>query len=262
MKNRLNVNELSLSELKSKLGKLIGRAFEKKDFFKYLEAVEKTDGTLVTQVDLMVHKFISEQLSAKGLESQLNFISEEAELKSSRLDYPALVLDPIDGTKELAKGLGECCVSLAYLKGPEIKKDGGWGWLYNPLTGFELSSGSCTVSGPALNEQVLLGLVSRTEFENGAFANERPGHDVVIVPKGSIAFKLGLLASGACDFVVSKRPKNIWDIAAGTILCRERGHHFYSQNGEVKRWEELAGAELLLWCRPEFHHKIFPLFQV
>lgn len=262
MEHCFNVKDLSLDQLKLKLAALVARAYEKKDFLKSLDAVEKKDGTLVTQVDLVVHKFIQDQLERQGLLSGVCFVSEESESSKEVEFYPSVVLDPIDGTKELARGLSECCVSLAYLKGPEIKKDGGWGWLYNPLSGFELSSEQPLSPGPALNKQVLLGFVSRTEFEKRLFANERPCHDVVIVPKGSIAFKLGLLASGACDFVVSKRPKNLWDIAAGTLLCRQRGHHFYTERGEVKNWKDFEGAELLLWCRPEIHHRVFPLFQI
>lgn len=261
MKPSLNVKDLSLNELKDKLSNLTAKVFKKQEFDKYLEAVEKRDGTIVTRVDLLVHQFISEKLVSLEVSEELNFISEEAQQPYRDGDYPSLVLDPIDGTKELAQGLGECCVSLAYLEGENIKTDKGWGWLYNPMTGFELSSEQVFTPGPALNKQVLLGLVSRTEFSKRLFANERPSHDVVIVPKGSIAFKLGLLASGGCDFVVSKRPKNLWDIAAGTLLCRDRGHHFYTEFGEVKSWGQIKGAQLLLWCRPELHHRVFPLFQ-
>lgn len=261
MKHRLNVKDLSLELLKLNLSELVAEAYQKKDFLKSLAAVKKDDGTLVTQVDLMVHQFVHDQLEKLQQLTDVCFVSEESESSQMVTSFPAVVLDPIDGTKELARGLSECCVSLAYLEGPEIRKDGGWGWLYNPLSGFELSSEQPVSPGPALNKQVLLGLVSRTEFEKRLFANERPCHDIVIVPKGSIAFKLGLLASGACDFVVSKRPKNLWDIAAGTLLCRQRGHHFYTERGEVNTWKDIEGAELLLWCRPEIHHRVFPLFQ-
>lgn len=261
MGHRLNVKELSLDQLKLQLVNMISDAYEKKDFLKSLDAIKKTDGTLVTQVDLMVHDFIREQLEILGLLEDVCFVSEESEFSRKVESYPAVVLDPIDGTNELAGGLSECCISLAYLEGEDIKKDNGWAWLYNPLSGFELSSDQAVSPGPALNKQVLLGFVSRMEFEKRFFANERPCHDVVIVPKGSIAFKLGLLASGACDFVISKRPKNLWDIAAGTLLCRQRGHHFYTQKGEVKSWKDFEGADLLLWCRPEIHHRVFPLFQ-
>jgi|GEM_PF-483607 myo-inositol-1(or 4)-monophosphatase len=262
MKHCLNVKDLSLDELKLSLTEMIAKAFEKKDFLKSLDAAEKKDGTLVTQVDLMVHDFIESKLRELEVDTVLNFVSEESDLNHDVSSFPALVLDPIDGTKELTSGLSECCVSLAYLAGPDIKKDAGWGWLYNPLSGFQLSSDQPVSAGPALNKQVLLGLVSRTEFEKGIFANERPCHDVVIVPKGSIAFKLGLLASGACDFVVSRRPKNLWDIAAGTLLCRDRGHHFYTEHGEAKSWKDLEGSQFLLWCRPAIHHRVYPLFQI
>ena len=71
--------------------------------------------------------------------------------------------------------------------------------------------------------------MSRTEWDKGFFKSEELEKSICIAPKGSIALKLGYLASGSCEFVVSKQPKNIWDIAAGTILCKERGIELLSE---------------------------------
>jgi myo-inositol-1(or 4)-monophosphatase len=40
---------------------------------------------------------------------------------------------------------------------------------------------------------------------------------------GSIAYRLGLVASGIADATVSLEPKNEWDVAAGTYLVETSG---------------------------------------
>ena len=72
-----------------------------------------------------------------------------------------------------------------------------------------------------------------------------------MTPKGSIALKLGFLASGACEFVISKEPKSIWDIAAGTILCKQRGIKFYLGKVEQKSLDVKRLNFPLIWCREE-----------
>ena len=52
---------------------------------------------------------------------------------------------------------------------------------------------------------------------------------------GSIAYKLGLLAAGACDVVISKRPKNVWDIAGGVLICHARGILSFSEGEPITR---------------------------
>ena len=77
-----------------------------------------------------------------------------------------------------------------------------YGWLYNPFSGFSLDSDTPFVKSNNKSTQRILGMVSRLEFEKGYFKdfiNIDP--KVEITPRGSIAFKLGLLASGGCDFV-------------------------------------------------------------
>ena len=71
----------------------------------------------------------------------------------------------------------------------------------------------------------------------------------IFIPKGSIAFKLGLLAVNAFDFVFSYRSKNIWDIAAGTLLCQRQGIRLYQKGHEIKNLCKPKYEGPLLWCR-------------
>ena len=79
---------------------------------------------------------------------------------------------------------------------------------------------------------------------------------------GSIAFKLGLLATGSCHFILSANPKNIWDIAAGSILCRQRGILLFNQEGEEitdLRDKFIKGP--MFWSKPELAAKIVALIK-
>jgi myo-inositol-1(or 4)-monophosphatase len=95
-----------------------------------------------------------------------------------------------------------------------------------------------------------LGLVSKSEWQKGLYKNidESVVH---LSPRGSIAYKLGLLAAGACDFIVSKKNKNIWDIAAGAILLEKRGFSFYERGIKIESLDKLEYFAPLLWCRED-----------
>ncbi|MCB1172611.1 MAG: EAL domain-containing protein [Leptospiraceae bacterium] len=58
--------------------------------------------------------------------------------------------------------------------------------------------------------------VSRTEFERQLFSDWQK--DLCLVPEGSIARKLALLACGRTDLVISRQPKHEWDICGGHAL--------------------------------------------
>ncbi len=198
----------------------------------------KSDNTLVTKIDQEISNFCKQHPRSAGY----SFYSEE---EHSQLAFPAVVVDPIDGTKELVALRGECAVSVAWM--PSSQLSSGYGLIFNPFTGFTISSDDQPCWKDTPNSGVLLGLVSRTEWESELFKNS----SLNLQPRGSIAFKLGLLSAGACDYVVSKKPKNIWDIAAGTILAHQRGYEFWSAGAKITRLESEVYHPPLLWAKPE-----------
>lgn len=183
----------------------------------------KSDNSPVTEFDLRVHALFQDLADSQGV----HLLSEEG---SHELKYPCFILDPLDGTKEFVKEIPECAVSFAYFHGPDIDDPENFAWIYNPLTREELNSEEL----PRVSHPRKRTLVSRTEFEAGLFQDE----DVEVV--GSIAYKLMLLANGECNQVISKRPKNIWDVAAGTLMVSKVG-------GDVPRLGNLKSSKLLNW---------------
>ncbi len=203
---------------------------------------KKKDDSLVTNVDHVLSDVIKE-FWKDNFSNDYQFFSEE---DHDKLDYPSMIVDPIDGTSMLARGYDECSISVALV---ENNKLDGQGWIFNPFTGFSISSQDKSILPKNQPGFPLLGLVSRSEYFKNLhdYKNEK----IQISPKGSIAYKLGLLASGACHFIVTKKPKSIWDIAGGTILLKERGFKIYNKEGEMKEFNKILINPPLLWCREE-----------
>ena len=242
-------------ELTKKLSFLFGPKASKK-----IEINLKSDQTIVTEIDLFVSTLIKEKLKTHSKYIDYNFFSEE---EFDKLIFPSAVLDPIDGTRELAKGRAECAVSLALMKSPELSDPENYGWLYNPFSGFSLDSSIPFVPSNTKSAQKILGMVSRSEFEKGYF-NDLINIDpkLEITPRGSIAFKLGILASGGCDFVLSLSPKNIWDIAAGSVLCAQRGIKMYQNGVEITRLDMIHIKGILLWAPEELAEELCSKFKM
>ncbi len=208
----------------------------------------KADGTPVTELDLTYSKHIEELMEESF--PGFTFYSEE---NFSDWKFPLLALDPLDGTQEYIEGRNEWAISIGLLRDQTFN---GEGWIYNPKTGecFSEAENRGFVLKPSY-----VGEVSRSEWKNGLFT-KRQSETFSLKPVGSIAYKLGRLSAGKSDFVVSLRPKNIWDIAGGTLLCYGAGMKFYSEGKEVTSVEKTYPPPLL-WCRPELFaelSKIYP----
>lgn len=235
-------NEVIL-ELTKKLSVLFGPKASNK-----IQVDLKDDKSFVTEIDLFISQLIKQKLAENPKYSQYAFFCEE-DFKA--YTFPCAILDPIDGTRELVRGRPECAVSLALMKTPLIDDPSNFAWLYNPFSGFTLDTDIPFVETIDKSTQKILTFVSRTEFHKGHYNKYLNNSQIDITPRGSIAFKLGLLASGACDFIISLEPKNVWDIAAGTILCAQRGIHFYQNGKRINSLEEVTYAGALIWA-PEF----------
>lgn len=215
----------------------------------YTETKLKSDNTFVTEIDTKISGFFKHHSTAKGY----HFYSEE---EHTTLQFPALILDPIDGTRELVAGRAECAVSAAFMNSPKLSD--GHALILNPFTGFSLSSFDKASWVPQKINRRPLGLVSRSEWESKIVTTKAGEFD--LIPRGSIAFKLALLASGAADFVVSLRPKNIWDIAAGTMLCHQRGIELWSADTRLAELSQERYSAPLIWCRPELRTTLSEIF--
>lgn len=78
-----------------------------------LNAVSKTDGTLVTNVDYQIETLLYERISQRYPDHQI--LAEEGRRQRNGRDY-LWTIDPIDGTRSYASGLPVWVISLGILR--------------------------------------------------------------------------------------------------------------------------------------------------
>ena len=172
------------------------------------------------------------------LEERPNYgwLSEETVDSLDRLGKERVwVVDPLDGTKEFIEGVPNFVISVALVEnGTSIL-----GVLLNPVTNeiFTAAQGEgAQLNGKTINcaakdnvkDMVILN--SRSETRGGLW-EQYAGIFRELRAIGSVAYKLGLTAAGQADIFASLRPKNEWDICAGTCIIQEAGGKVIDLNG-------------------------------
>lgn len=203
----------------------------------------KSDGSPVTALDLALSE-LTEKMAGTNYPDVV-FYSEE---KFSTWGFPLMAIDPLDGTREYLAGRPEWALSIGIFDSKDFQ---GQGWVYNPVTKELFEEGSiAVVAAPESNYR---GEVSRTEWDQNLYKTKSDKFN--LRPMGSIAYKLGRLSAGKIDFVISLYPKNIWDIAGGSLLCQKSGIKFYSEGKEVTEVKQKY-LPPLIWCREEIFSEL------
>jgi len=191
----------------------------------------------VTTADHEADAFLKQFLMAATPE--FGWLSEETVDSPERLEKEFVwIVDPLDGTKEFIEGVPHFVTSIGLVQnGIPIL-----GVLYNPVTQELIRTDEDGVvwyqdKKALLCQETELNQVgclnSRSETRRGLWepwANEFKE----LIPIGSVAYKLGLVAAGQQDFFVTLRPKNEWDVCAGHALLLALG-------GSMKT---ITGAEI------------------
>jgi len=150
------------------------------------------------------------------------------------------VVDPLDGTRDFVAGRSEYAISVGLVEdGVPVL-----GGVCNPGAGFT------AVGGPGLGIRVqgspalawrecaaadVRVLTSRSEWKRGEWRRfERPG--LCLLPVGSVAYKMALVAAGLADATWTLVPKNEWDVAGGTALVRAAGGEVWRPDGGELRF--------------------------
>lgn len=207
----------------------------------------KSDGSPVTLLDVALSEHLEVELRSHFPDH--TFYSEE---NFSGWCFPLIAVDPLDGTREYIAGRPEWAISVGIFKSENFE---GEGWVCNPVSDEHFTMGSAGYFSPM---ERYSGEVSRSEWESGLFKNFL-SEKFKLSPMGSIAYKLGKLSQGKTDFVVSLYPKNIWDIAGGSLLAQQAGIKFYSQGKEVTKVQKFYQPPLI-WCHPSLFSELAKLF--
>lgn len=202
-----------------------------------IEYHHKPSGGPVTAADLAADATLRAMLP-RGDDA---WLSEESDDDAARLTAQRIwVVDPLDGTRSFVAGRPDYAVSIALVEAgePVLGAIGcpvsGLCVLGSLETGVEVQAAE-TLPWPA--GEGLRVLASRSEMRRGEW--EPWQARCRLLPVGSVARKLALVAAGCADGTWTLQPKHEWDVAAGAALVRAAG-------GEV--WLPRGGH--LLWNRP------------
>jgi myo-inositol-1(or 4)-monophosphatase len=197
----------------------------------------KGGGDPVTEADTAVDACLRALLPRAGE----GWLSEESADDPSRLKARRVwIVDPLDGTKEFVAGVPEWAISVGLVEDGEATAGG----VCNPAAGATVVGGvglGLRVEGcPAAELSVtkLRGadvLASRTEVGRGEWARYE-GAPFRVVPVGSVAWKLALVAAGQAGATWTLSPKHEWDVAGGVALVRAAGGAVFGLDGQAPRF--------------------------
>ena len=213
------------------------------------------DGTPTLDVDRAVEETIIE-----STEERFNLLSEECGYLDRGADW-TVIADPVDGTRNMIRGIPFYCTSLALLPGE--KDDIGldrvfYGMVLNLALNelFESFRGE----GALLNGKTLKGvpskkvgnLVSLTTREIGDLGKRLKGWNIRAL--GAAALEMCYVASGKLDIYYNDgKGLRITDIAASSLILREVGGEIYdlTSSGRLKMGPSLAERAKVLAAREE-----------
>lgn len=177
----------------------------------------KNDGTIVTQADIAIQKYLTRELTDQFPDHQVMAEESGGELCSFEKGRSIWVVDPIDGTDSYRAGLAYFCISIGLLEKGQFTL----GVIYLPVT----DEMYCVDAGekPALNGVPISASDSADMGQNSFlaapsnfhlhFESDFPGK---VRSLGSTAHHMALVAAGrAVGAVLYAR---LWDVAAGIAL--------------------------------------------
>jgi myo-inositol-1(or 4)-monophosphatase len=214
----------------------------------------KAPGQVVTEADIALNRMINARLLT--LRPDYGWLSEEDERAHIHAPHrPVFLVDPIDGTKAFVRGEPGYCVSIALIvEGRPLA-----GVLVNPMTGetfCALAGAGATCNGTIIRTSAALSLADcRLVGQSRIFrdAHKWPSVRHLEPAPNSIAYRIALVAAGACDAAVSLGEKADWDLAAADLILTEAGGRACDRRGRaivyglsdpVKAGVVAAGANL------------------
>jgi len=210
------------------------------------EVEDKSPDNPITDADREADRILRERITAAF--PQDGWLSEETRDDPARLAKERVwIVDPLDGTKDFIGGIPEFALSIALWVEGEIAL----GVTHNPATGelfYALRGGGAWQVADGSKERRRLQVTSRGRLEGCRVLASRSEYGrgefegflvpLEIVPTGSIAYKLALVAAGRADATWSQGPKSEWDIAAGVLLVTEAGGRVTDLEGAPHRFNQ------------------------
>ncbi len=203
-----------------------------------IDSTLKSGGDPLTEADIAVDTALKSLLPQRGE----GWLSEETVDSSQRIGKQRVwIVDPIDGTREFIEGIPEWCISIGLIEDGRPVAGG----IHNPATGERIVGSiesGVAYDGPndALGATSLADATvgaSRSEVRRGEWDRYDDGA-FTIVPMGSVAYKLALVAAGRLDATWTLVPKNEWDLAGGAALLASAGAWGVLKDGSAPTWND------------------------
>ncbi len=179
----------------------------------------------VTEADLAVNAVLEEML--RQARPDYGWLSEESPDGDARLGREAVfVIDPIDGTRAFIDGQDSWAHSLAVVRGGQVSAAA----IYVPMRDMLFTAapgGGARLNGApiAVSEVPRCAaaevLVTRPNLDPAHWPGGVPGFRRAHRP--SLAYRMGLVAKGRFDGMLTFRRSWEWDVAAGALILAEAG---------------------------------------
>lgn len=198
----------------------------------------KSDGSPLTRADLASHNTILDGLGQ--LEPALPIVSEESfEEDPNAIHETFWLVDPLDGTKEFIKGLGDYTVNIALVDAglPVL------GVVYVPAQNALyfaargagahkiIDAGQAQPIHAAQVTRPASAVVSRSHLDADTEAFLQRMNINQTLARGS-SVKICAVAEGSADVYPRFGPTCLWDTAAGAALAREAGCEVIDLQGQ------------------------------
>jgi 3'(2'), 5'-bisphosphate nucleotidase len=210
----------------------------------------KEDGSPLTRADMASHRTIESGL--KQLKPALLIISEEGNPHESATENLKTfwLIDPLDGTKEFVKGLGEYTVNIALIENSEPIL----GVIYVPVAGtlYYAAQGLGAWKADKDKEAESIkaadkgrprrAVVSRSHLsqETEEFLSRIGVNDVI---RHGSSLKMCAVAEGAADIYPRFGPTCLWDTGAGTAIAKEAGCAVVDLKGKPLNYDLADGLK-------------------
>lgn len=187
----------------------------------------------VTEADLAVNDMLLSTL--RRARPDYGWLSEETEDSEDRLSRDRVfIVDPIDGTRSFVEGSNTWAHALAIAEHGRVTA----GVVFLPQRG--LLYAAALGQGATLNG-VRLATSDAAELAQATILAARPAMQPEIWKSGkadfrrsyrpSLAYRLGIVAEGRFDAMLTLRRSWEWDIAAGALIVAEAGGIASDQTG-------------------------------
>lgn len=214
------------------------------------------DAGPVTEADLAVNDALENTL--RSARPAYGWLSEESAEDPLRADAPrTFIIDPIDGTRSFIDGNRTWAHALAVADEGVITA----AVIYLPMRDMLYAAAAgqgATLNGDAIRAS------ARDSMEDASLLAARPmleaRHWQGAVPafrrehRPSLAYRLGLVAEGRFDAMLTLRKTWEWDAAAGDLILREAGALSTDRHGQALRFNNaLPQVDGMLAAGPVLH---------